>query len=608
MDRRSEIEDRLADRRRTLDRIVGRADGIVRLRLILFAALIAAVWLSLVANRIGAWILLVPGALFILLLVLHARNRSAEKRARRAVRFHEDALARMSGEWTGRGATGERFLEPQHPCAGDLDLFGPASLFERISTARTAAGEETLAEWLLEPADAPEIVARQQAVAELGERLDFREELALQGEESRRGVESSALRKWAASPPVAFSSAERALAIVAGIVAIAALALAIPSWILALSAPAGSPRGADLGWLLLLSALVSFLTWLRLRSRVDRVLAGVEDAGLDLEILGAMLALIARSEFRSERLTRLTAGMSVEGRSASEQIAQLERLVVLLDSRRNQMFMPVAGLLLWSSHFAMAIERWRARSGQAVVRWVETVGAVESLASLGAFWFEEPQSVFPTIASGETLFEATGLGHPLIAREQLVRNDVTLDSGTSLLLVSGSNMSGKSTLLRSIGVAATLAFAGGPVTAESLRISPLRVGASIRLHDSLHEGASRFWAEITRLRQLLDLARKGDLPLLFLLDEVLAGTNSHDRRIGAEAVLDSLLATGAIGLVTTHDLALAEIAASHGGKVRNVHFEDRLDGGNVVFDYRMRDGVVTRSNALALMKMVGLVE
>ena len=216
-------------------------------------------------------------------------------------------------------------------------------------------------------------------------------------------------------------------------------------------------------------------------------------------------------------------------------------------------------------------------------------------------------SAFPSFAAGPPRFRARGLGHPLIHPDVLVRNDVELGEAPSLLLVSGSNMSGKSTLLRSVGVAAVLASCGAPVCAASLESSPLAVGASIRIHESLQEGSSRFWAEIRRLQDLGDLAR-GERPLLFLLDEILAGTNSHDRRIGAEAVLRRFLERGAIGLVTTHDLALADVAASLEPRARNVHFEDRLEDGVMVFDYRMRDGVVARSNALALMKTLGLVE
>jgi DNA mismatch repair ATPase MutS len=205
---------------------------------------------------------------------------------------------------------------------------------------------------------------------------------------------------------------------------------------------------------------------------------------------------------------------------------------------------------------------------------------------------------------GTPLFDARALGHPLIPADRRVTNDIRLDETLRLLVVSGSNMSGKSTMMRSVGIGAVLAMAGGPVCATSLRLSPTQVGASIRIADSLQENASRFYAEILRIRQVLDMSRRG--PLLYLLDEVLAGTNSHDRRIGAEAIVRGLVERGAIGLVSTHDLALAQIAESLAPRAANVHFEDHIEAGKVVFDYRMRPGVVTKSNALELMRSVGI--
>jgi len=261
-------------------------------------------------------------------------------------------------------------------------------------------------------------------------------------------------------------------------------------------------------------------------------------------------------------------------------------------------------VLLWATQCALAIEAWRSANGAAIARWIEVVGEMEALCALAGYAYEHPGDPFPEIGA-PPCFAAEQLGHPLIPDSRCVRNDVHLDGDRRLLIVSGSNMSGKSTLLRAVGTNAVLAQAGAPVRARRLRLSPLAVGASIRLHDSLQAGTSRFYAEITRLRQLVDLA-EGGVPLLFLLDEILHGTNSHDRRIGAEAVVKELVARNAIGLVTTHDLALAQMAESLGARAANVHFEDHLEDGRMRFDYRMRPGVVTKSNALALMRAVGL--
>jgi DNA mismatch repair ATPase MutS len=233
------------------------------------------------------------------------------------------------------------------------------------------------------------------------------------------------------------------------------------------------------------------------------------------------------------------------------------------------------------------------------------IGEIEALLCLSAYSYEHPDDPFPEFVQGAACFDATDLGHPLVPAAKCVRNDVRLSDGKRVFLVSGSNMSGKSTLLRTVGINAVLAMAGAPVRAQSLRLTPLHVGASIRVNDSLQEGSSRFYAEITRLRALFHLAGNG-ASLLFLMDELLQGTNSNDRRIGAESIVHALLNRGAIGLVSTHDLALAEIGGSLNGQLHNVHFQEDFENGRMHFDYKLREGVVTKSNGLALMRSIGL--
>jgi DNA mismatch repair ATPase MutS len=276
----------------------------------------------------------------------------------------------------------------------------------------------------------------------------------------------------------------------------------------------------------------------------------------------------------------------------------------LLDSRENWLMRIVGPPLLYATQIAFALEAWRASSGPHVRRWIEAAGEFEALSALAGYAYEHPQDPFPEISTAEACYDAEGLGHPLLPAARCIRNDLRLGGDLGVLVVSGSNMSGKSTLLRSVGVSAVMAMAGAPVRASRLRISPLSVGASIRSTDSLQDGTSRFYAEITRLRKLVGLAAAG--PLLFLIDELLNGTNSHDRQIGAEAVVRGLVNRGAIGLVTTHDLALTQIAITLEPHAANVHFEDHLEAGKITFDYIMRPGVVTKSNALELMRSVGL--
>ncbi len=559
------------------------------LRLTLLATGLVLAWPAF-KGLVAWWWLLPVVVVFFALAQVQARITQARRRCERAAALYEQGLARLDDRWAGKGATGERFLKSTHPYAEDLDLFGHGSLFELLSTARTRAGEETLASWLLAPA-APEVVrARQAAVAELRPRLDLREDLLLLGEDVRSGEDSQGLAAWAAATPWDISRSMRVVAFALALLAVVTLILWIAGW----------------GWIPFLVALILGRSFaFRLAADVQRVIGAVDGPGRDLALLSQVLRRLEREQFSSPRLVEVRAALDVEGLAPSRQIAQLNRLIDLLDARRNMMFAPLAALLLWPLQLAFVIERWRQRSGPAVARWLAAVGELEALTSLAGYSYEHPQDPFPELAEGEGYFEGEGLGHPLIPEGRNVRTDLRLSDEPRVLVISGSNMSGKSTLLRTVGTNTVMALAGAPVRARRLRLSAMEVGASIRIQDSLQAGASRFYAEITRLRQIVELTKKA-LPVLFLLDEILHGTNSHDRLIGAEGVVKGLIERGAIGMVTTHDLALARIAEELAPRAANVHFEDHLEGGKITFDYRLRPGVVQRSNALELMRSVGL--
>jgi hypothetical protein len=559
-------------------------------RLLVFALGAAAAFAAYGRERIPGWAPLPLAAAFAVLVISHDRVIRNREHLDRAAAFYAAGLDRLEDKVESQGETGERFLDPGHLFAADLDVFGTGSLFQLLCRARTRAGQETLAAWLLAPAAPDEVRARQQAVAELAPRLDAREELVLLAGDASAGLHPEALLAWAEAPP---SLPGRHSRLAAGALASATLA-SIAVWLVT---PSGAPLFA-----FALAAQTGFAALLR--ARVTRIARKVESAARDLRLFSATLEWVERQPFASPRLAALRAALDSAGQPPSQRIARLARLVELLDARRNQLFAPFGALVLWTTQLAFALEAWRRASGPAVRRWIEVVGEVEALASLASHAYEHPDDPFPELVDAGPRFEARGLGHPLLPEASCVRNDVALGAQSQLWVVSGSNMSGKSTLLRSVGVAALLAQAGAPVRARGLVLSPLAIGASIRVQDSLREGSSRFYAEIRRLRDVVDRA-SGDPPLLFLLDEILGGTNSHDRRIGAEALVRELARRGAIGLVTTHDLALAEIPGSL-APARNVHFEDQLAEGRIHFDYRLRDGVVTRSNALELMRAVGL--
>ena len=581
--------ERLAARREAAakdERLHGRLAG---LRLGLFAL---AILILAIRGSAGAPWLVVPLVLFIPLAFYHGRVLNRRDRAARAARFYERGLARLENRWIGTGSTGERFRNPDHLYADDLDVFGRGSLFELLATTRTLGGEAVLARWLLNPAPAETIVARQRAIDELAPRLDLREAIAVLGPEVQSRVRTEDLQAWAAAAPLLTSTWPR---LVAPVLAAITVSL-IGYWIWTGTPPV----------LLIVSVAAQSLFAAFFRHRVHQVAHGVEEREEELEVLAELMERIERDPVQAPLLQHLQGELRATGRSPADEVRRLARLADFLSSGHNQMFGPIAAVLLLGTQLAFAVERWRARCGAAVPRWIAAVSEYEALSALATYRAEHPDDPFAEIVDSDACYEGEGLAHPLLPADVAVRNDVHLGGGhPRLLVVSGSNMSGKSTLLRTVGVNALLAQAGAPVRAKRLRLSPLAIGATIRLNDSLQEGRSRFYAEITRIAAIVSLA-KSQTRLLFLCDEILSGTNSHDRLQGATGILKGLLALNTIGLVTTHDLALAEIAVQIGGQAANVHFEDRFEDDVLTFDYILRPGVVRTGNAIPLMRSVGL--
>jgi DNA mismatch repair ATPase MutS len=344
------------------------------------------------------------------------------------------------------------------------------------------------------------------------------------------------------------------------------------------------------------------------------VLQGTENAFEDLRLLAGLLARIECEAFVAEPLVTLQRALTSHDLTAARAISRLATIVQWMESRRNPLLALLQVPLLYPVHVALAAQRWRVAHGPAVAAWLDAIGRVEALNSLATYSYEHPADPLPQFVEGPASLVAKSLGHPLISADRCVRNDVSVAGAVRVLLVSGSNMSGKSTLLRSVGTNVVLAMAGAPVRAISMQLTPLQVGASIRINDSLHEGASRFYAEIQRLRQLNDAMNAtlsagglGGAPaLLFLLDELLQGTNSTDRRIGAQGVVRAFLDGGSIGLISTHDLALTDLGGGDNDRLVNVHFQDELKDGRLHFDFKLRPGLVTRSNGIELMRSIGL--
>jgi hypothetical protein len=527
-------------------------------------------------------VLTFPSILTLALIVRRWRAARALQWVTRAASYCEKRLACLDGRWPGRGEPGTEYLDPDHPAALDLDLFGTGSLYELLCTARTRPGQDTLAAWLATPADVEEVRARQAAVAALRPRLEFREELAVLGSALPRHGLLDALARWGAEG--GGPSLPHFVHWVTWAMPVVTLTALIGWW----------RFGTGPGVFLITAVLQTGLAvWLHRYSR--RILAWAEAGRPALKPLAAFLARLDREHFSSLRLGQLGATLHTSDGPAPKSLRQLDRALG---------WAILATLLGCRPQLALLVDAWRRRNGTDFGRWLKTLGEIEALCALATHAYENPRAVFPEVVREGPCFEAERLGHPLLPPERCVPNDVSLGGDVRLLVVSGSNMSGKSTLLRTVGINVALALAGAPVRATRLRLSPLVVGATLRVQDSLQAGRSRFYAEALRVRQLLDLTA-GSVPLLFLLDELFQGTNSQDRRMGAEAVLRRLLDRGAVGLVTTHDLALTGLVEGLPGAV-NVHFEDRFADGAMTFDYRLRPGVVPTSNGLALLRAVGI--
>ncbi|HEY2547290.1 MAG TPA: hypothetical protein VGI46_14575 [Candidatus Acidoferrum sp.] len=562
-------------------------------KLLVIAAGLGLLWLVLARQVVTAYWLIAPAAAYFLLTILHGRVLQAKERANTAAEFYRRGIARIEDRWAGSGQTGERFKDANHVYAEDLDLFGRGCLFELLSTARLPMGENRLALWLREGSQVGEIRERQKLIAELREKLDLREDLAVAGEELSARMNPESLVDWAEQKSILPRGVWRVIAAVLAIMAGAGILY----WF---------KTGTISPLLGVMAVEAVILAWLR--RKAHGVIEGVDCNAEGLLLFSEILERVERESFAAPRLQALAMELKDGKEPASLAIRKFARIVNWIDASDSAIGKMSELPFLYSVQVGMAAEAWRRTWGAKMRRWTELTGEMEALLSLATYSYEHAADPFPEFVDAEEglgFFDGEELGHPLIAAEKCVRNSVKLDAQTRVLLVSGSNMSGKSTFLRVVGINTVLAMTGAPIRGKRLRLTPLGIGTRIRSTDSLQEGRSSFYTEILHIRKVFDAAN-GALPMVFLFDELLEGTNSKDRRIGAEGLIQGLLKRRAIGIVTTHDLALTEIAAAVGNVLRNMHFEDQVVDGKMKFDYKLRDGVVEKSNALELMRLIGL--
>jgi ABC-type multidrug transport system fused ATPase/permease subunit len=559
---------------------------------------------SPVALTVGLVLLLV----FLALVVWHARveQRVEWHDALRTVNLH--ALARIGRAWDRLPPAEEPppGIE-DHPYAQDLDLFGRASLLQWLGPAATAAGARTLQDWVLAPAPASEIANRQRAVAELSAAVEWREHFAAHGRlaERVRRAELEAFLKWAESAgPFTRPTILR--------LRVAVLAITAAIWVLIGLQAAGVAEAAY--WLIPVAAgmILSFATAIHIHGEFNRALV----ADQAFARYADLFAHAVRAPGDAPLLGAVRTRLASSGADAPECLRQLNRILGFAQLRAGAAIFhfPIQALTLWDFHVFFALDAWRRRVGSSVRGWMNAVGELDALSALAQVRADNPGWALPEVVDARTdtvkQIRASNLGHPLIPDDRRVGNDVEVGPPGTVLLITGSNMSGKSTLLRAIGVNAVLAQAGGPVCAAALRVPAADLETSIRVQDSLEHGLSYFMAALARLKGVLDRARHRDdgRIVLYLLDEILQGTNTGERAIAVRGVARHLLKAGAIGAMTTHDLGLAaEEPLNTAGRL--AHFTELVDEhGAMTFDYRLRPGLATSRNALRLMRFIGIEE
>jgi hypothetical protein len=556
-------------------------------------AIAVAVFLTLgfyaVRRQVSYWWTSLPVAAAVVSVRQFRRYRQSGSKSRRLNFFYERAVQRIQGHWIGKGVTGEEFDDPDHVYATDLHIVGDGSLFEMLCIARTSIGQRGLAEYLLKPSAPEETLFRQEAVRELRERTDLRERVALLGKFDVLESKWNTFEDWLNSPALSFP---RSLRIPTAITSFLLAALVLMGFIGLIPWVQAASYAFPL---LAFHAVVGII----FRRRVNEMTAWVRPVSVETQVFREGLRVLEGEHFRSVKLR----GLVDQVRNGSGSVRKLERLLDTLYERQKNGFYVPSLVLLVGTQLCMGIERWRKQHAESLRSWLQAWAEFEALNALAAYAYENPDNAFPEFAE-EVCFEARALGHPLLARDSCVANDVALNGKSRFCVVSGSNMSGKSTLLRAIGLSAVLASAGAPVRAAALRISGLRLFASLSIVDSLLNGRSRFLAEVDRLRRTIESAKSG--PVLFLIDEIFSGTNSRDRRIAAEAVVRTLVERQAIGALSTHDLALCEIADGEDSAGRNVHMGSREGGGPLDFDYRLKPGATNEANALVIARMAGV--
>lgn len=589
-DRRKRAYDRLqAKQQRAADRLSN-----LRLFSLIPGLALAFFVYRTISPGLGSALGVLTLLLFGYLAFQHQRVGRQRRYAEVLSHMNQTGSDRLAGRWGAFADAGADFRDDEHPYASDLDLFGQGSLFQWINSAQTALGRETLAKLLRQaPGEPAEIATRQEAVTELGRNLAWRQRFEAEGRAVRDRLEpTEPLVRWAEEAHPAYLQPWVRLGI--------RMLPAVTMLVIVLYAIDRVPWQGPVAMLVLQGLL------LRVNGKErSYALSTVYRFESSLRTYSHMLALLERRRFDAPWLAaRQRRLRDAAGRSAGAQIQRLSTIVERISNRQNAMFAPVNLLLLWDYQCMVALEAWKQESGRKLSTWLQVIADVEALSSLSTIRFEHPDWGMPTVTGEAEGLTAQRMGHPLIVRNR-VCNDFALFDPARIAVITGSNMSGKSTFLRTVGINLVLAYSGAPVCAATFRCSVMSLWTSMRVADNLEQSISSFYAELLRIKRIVEAARAGQR-VFFLLDEIFKGTNSDDRHQGAKALIAQLQQDGAYGLISTHDLELGELERTSNGQIRNYHFREYYEGQAIRFDYALRPGVSTTRNALYLIRLVGI--
>lgn len=561
------------------------------------ASAVAAIALPIWLWPQGWWIVLLAAAaclaVFLRLLVLDVQTTAALDNATRLLQINRSEISILQHRFT-QFPDGSRLMPAGHPYAADLDIFGRSSLYQLLNRTSSEQGNETLARWLLAPSPVSELVLRQQAVQELSLLTRWRQQWQAYGQTEgiTRSTEQKLLQ-WIQAP-IHFTGkpAWRILRVAVPLILFSLLALNITAIL-----PAAIFWGVTFLFFILTGAFSRKITPL-----YDQLNKVAPETGT----LYLSMKWIESQAFESPLLQQLQQACQHNHGQASAAIRELKAILDRFDLRLNPLvFFFLNTFLFWDLHQVLLLEQWKTRHRPQVQQWFHTLAEMEALCSLATLRFNNPTWCFPVFSSKPGTLITTALGHPLIEHRKRVCNDFSTGGTGQLSLITGSNMAGKSTFLRSAGINIVLAMMGAPVCASSFELYPVQACSSMRISDNLEESTSTFYAELKKLKYIIDAVNRGET-IFILLDEILRGTNSADRHAGSKALIRQLLLHKATGMIATHDLELAKMADAFPGQLHNYHFDVQVAGDELYFDYKLKAGVCHSMNASLLMKKIGI--